>query len=96
MKSLGIELHLQKSNSAPRIALLQIDKFVEVVHKSSDFGFSMCKLQASNFRERASFETFFTGFGELSEGSLDGGVSLDHIKRIITRIITGLDMYKID
>ena len=58
MKSLGIELHLQKSNSAPRIALWQMNKFVEIIHKSSDFGVSMCKLQASNFRERASFETF--------------------------------------
>ena len=31
MKSLGIELHLQKSNSAPRIALWQMNKFVEIV-----------------------------------------------------------------
>ena len=45
MKSLGIELHLQKSNSAPRIALWQMNKFVEIIHKSSDFGVSMCKLQ---------------------------------------------------
>ena len=89
MKSLGIELHLQKSNSSPCIALWQMNKFVEIVR--ARISESACVSSKPQILGREHL---------LKLSSLDlenflkdpGGVSLDHIKHIILeRIITGLD-----
>ena len=93
MKSLGIELHLQKSNSAPRIALWQMNKFVEIVR--ARISESVC---VSSKPQILGTGHLLKPFSCLLISSLDlenflkdpGG--LDHIKRIILeRIITGLD-----
>ena len=89
MKSLGIELHLQKSNSAPRIALWQMNKFVEIVR--ARISESACVSSKPQILGRGHLLKPFSCLliSSLDLENFDGGVRLDLVKRIILeRIIT--------